>query len=196
MKNFGNKFKQYVPSIIVYGLIILGILIIIAIFIIKPQKTVGIETIKNISYTDITPIQFPVSEDIQLSPDTKYIELRFGNNVNLEHPASIKIEGYINNQLVLEYSYKNFGSNTIAIPPPTSNVNLSELPTLTLRLTCSENCDDNDLRIFNVNDESHPQIILGETKTDYTYIWYGAFCIIVGLTLMPLLNRRKRHAQK
>ena len=196
MKNFGNKFKQYVPSIIVYGLIILGILIIIAIFIIKPQKTIEVETVKDISYTDITPIKFPVTEEVHLSPNAQYIELRLGNNVNLEHPASLKIEGFIEDKSVLEYEYENFGSNAIAIPTLSPDINLSESPTLTLHLTCSKNCNDNDLRIFNINNESHPQIILGESKVSYTNIWYGAFCIIVGLTLMPLLNKRKQHAQK
>ena len=182
--------KKYHKKIITYSFFLLGVLSIIIIFLLHPQKT-SIQTSLNYDSmeSELTEISFPFIQDIPINttnPD--YLELYFGDDSINNHDYTITASQ--NNQTLFQHTYINEQSNIIRIP--TADNNLQPNDTVTIRISCEDSCPNTQFKLYDI--DHHPTLKTAQAShsADYRYYWYSLFLIVIGLTLIPFTKENKQ----
>lgn len=180
--------KKHYKKIIAYGLIILGAIAFIGIFIIRPQKLSVQEAFNYDSTPTVSKITFPFSQDITiLNPSPSYIEIYFGDDSINDYKYTI-IASH-NEETLYEHTYINEKSNVVRLPIDNSNLSPNDI--VTVRISCNETCDKTKFELYDTENGPIPKIIIASYKTDYRYFWYATFLIVIGLTLTPLTKGKQ-----
>ncbi len=184
--------KKYYQKIIVYGLIALGVLAFVLVLIIQPPKLVLKDFYDYQGTPTLSDVSFPLSYDVQItSDDASFIQLIFGDDSINEYSYTITVSN--GDEKVFEYTYEDEPSNIIRLPlhenPPKKG------DTISINITCDDCAKDAKIYLYDVNGQQLPRLTEGYHKRDFSYYWYSAFLIVVGLTLMPLLKEKneKKH---
>ena len=185
--------RKHYQSIISYGIIIFGTLTLATILIVKPSRTILEEAYSYNQKPKLTPIDFPFSQTIK-TPDNNptFVELRFGddsiNQYRYTVTATHKSIPFFN------HTYENEASNIIRIPIDYSKIEPIQNSEITIHINCENVCTNTQFELYEINDEQTIKSLYGIQKIDYGLLWYGLFPITIGLTLLPLVNKRKKHA--
>ena len=180
--------KKHFQKIIAYGLIILGVIAFILVLIVQPPKLVLKDSYDYQGTPSLSHVSFPLSYDVQImSDDASFIQLIFGDDSINEYSYTITVSN--DEEKVFEYTYEDEPSNIIRLPlhenPPKKG------DTISIDITCNDCAKDAKIYLYDVDGKQLPRLTEGYYKKDFTYYWYGAFLIAVGLTLIPLIKEKK-----
>ena len=181
--------KNHYQKIISYGLIAIGLLSAFFVFILKPQRAATQELYNYGSDSTLTKISFPYSKQIPITvSNIDYIEIVFGDDSINQHEYSISASK--ENETLFEHAYINEQSNAVRIPLSSSNLQPSD--NITIQITCRSSCNDVYFTTYNTKDGAFPKAFLVSSRNDYRYLWYSAFLVAIGLTLIPLIKEKKK----
>ena len=180
--------KKHYKKIISYGLVVFGIMILAAIFIIRPSRIIFKEIYNYPATPEISKINFPLLETITIdNPDLSFIELRFEDESINQYQYKITLAH--DSETLFEHQYANEISNIIRMP--ISNENLASGDKIQLKLQCVDHCENAKIAMYDIDGEKHPKILTASYKPDISFYWYGFFPIVVGLTLLPFSKEKE-----
>lgn len=186
LKRSPKLIKNYGAKIISYGLIILGIILLIAIAIIRPIKSFPKDAFDYPQNPELTTFSSPFSQSITITGSRpSYIEFRFEDDSIERHPYAVTLTH--NSKTIFEYEYA--GDDTFRIP--IDDKDLKSDDTVDLEIKCLDSCKDVKINLYDVDGEKHPKILVASSGQDISLYWYGVFAIVVGLTLLPLSKEQK-----
>lgn len=185
--------KKHYQTIISYGIILFGIVVLIAIFIVKPSRTILEEAYTYNQKPELTTIEFPFLQTLKV-PNNKpsFIELRFGNDSINQYQYTITAT--YESTLFFNHVYDGEISNIIRIPIDYSIVDPVQDNNITIRIDCSNACKNTQLELYSINGAQTIKTLYGFQKVDYGLLWYGLFPIAIGLTLLPLTKKGVKYA--
>ena len=180
--------KKYYQKIITYGIIVIGLLSALFVFVLKPQRSVTQELYNYNSNPTLTKISFPYSQQIPISvSNLDYIEIVFSDDHINKYQYTIS--AHKDSDILFKHTYINEHFNAVRIP--LSNTGLQPTDVVTIQVSCETLCNNISFVTYNTEDGLLPKIFLVSNHTDYRYLWYTAFLITVGLTLIPLTKETK-----
>ena len=194
MHSSKSRIKSKIPLLIDCGFFILGILIVLIGYLSKPVKT----TIENIydypNSSELSTITFPYTITIPLTEPTPYIELRLGDNSLNHHQYNISL--LKDNQTSFSHTYIDYPTTTIQLPTEQIYVEPNQTVNLQLTIDCLDSCSDVQFKLFDIDNQAFPEILAAHIKRDFSYLWYGVFSFIIGLTLLPFVIGGIKNAKK
>ena len=179
--------KKHYRAIISYSLIVIGVIIFIAILIIKPQQTF-IKDADQFSKKDAetTKVELPFVQEYTLTASNPpFLEIYLGKDTTIldyNFQLSVKKDGAI----LFSHDYIHELSNIIRVPLPEDGLSSGDILTITFS---SSNTSEVKLETYG-NDNL--KILEANRRDNLSYCWYGVFAIVVGLTLLPLSKGERK----
>ena len=185
--------KKNFQTIISYGLIIVGIILLCVIVILHPTRIILKETTRYAAEPSLETVNFPFTQTI-IIPEEKlsFIELRFGDDSIKQ--CNYNITATNNSETIFNHEYINNYSNIVRIPIDYSTTTLTPNNHIDIKITPKNSCNDIKFEQFNIDNQKIIKALYGFQKTDFGLIWYGLFPVAMGLTLLPLTKRGKKNA--
>lgn len=184
--------KKNYQQFISYGLIVGGFLVLIAIFIIKPSRVALEETHAYDQKPKLTEIKFPFSQTIKVPENNlSFLEMRFGNDSIDQYQYTITAT--YESKLFFTHVYKNEYSNSVRIPIDYSIIEPTQGNTIIVTIDCKDACKNVRFDLYDFDNTQTLKTLYGFQKFDYGLFWYGLFPITIGMTLLPLVERKRKH---
>ena len=184
--------KKNYQQFISYGLIIIGLLVLITTIIIKPTRIVLEETHTYDQKPKLTEMKFPFSQTIKV-PDNKlsFLELHFGNDSIDQYQYTITAT--YESKVFFTHTYKKEYSSNVRIPIDYSIVEPTQGNTISIDINCEDTCKNVQFDLYDSDGTKSIKALYGFQKINYGPFWYGFFPIAIGLTLLPLAKKRNAH---
>ena len=185
-----------IPLLINCGFFILGIVIVLIGYLSKPVKTIVENIYDYPSSSELSTITFPYTVTIPLTEPTSYIELHLGDNSLNSHQYSISL--IENNQTSFSHTYIDYP--TTAIQLPTEQIYVAPSPdqpiNIQLIIDCLDTCNDVQFKLYDLDNQTVPEILAAHIRRDFSYFWYSIFSFVIGLTLLPFTIGDIKNAKK
>lgn len=182
--------KKYYQKFISYGLITFGVIIFMAILVIRPSRLILQETDNYNQKAELKSVNFPFSQSIKIPAENiSFLELRFGNDSINQYQYTITATHESN--IIFSHTYINEISNIVRIPID-ATIKLNPYETIDIKIDCKEDCKKAKFDLYNIDSKESVETLYGFRKTDFGLLWYGLFPVTLGFTLLPLIKKGKK----
>lgn len=186
LKRSPKLIKNYGAKIISYGLIALGIVLVVAVAIIRPNKSFSKDLFNYSQNPKLTNFSSPFSQSITITESKpSYIEFRFEDDSIEKHRYVVTLAH--DSKTIFEYEYA--GTSIFRIPIDDKGLKPDDV--VNLEVKCLDSCEDVKINLYDIDGKKYPKMLIAGFGQDISMYWYGAFAAAIGLTLLPLSKEQK-----